>query len=157
MNQHSVNLNDLLRPTTCKECKGKLVYKSLGEYICENCGSIELDEYGKVRLFLEENGSMPAVAIAAATKVPVSIIDQYLREGKLEIPDGSPIYIRCEKCPTEIRYGRFCPNCAANLSKELKSVLVANEIGETPKTKPSSDSSRMRFLQDEVLTRRWNK
>lgn len=140
-------LKDFLRPTNCKKCNERYVYKAFGEYLCPKCGYIEFDEYGKIRKYLEDNGPQPAISISMATKIPVSVINQYLREGRLEIPEGSEIFIQCEICKADIRYGRYCPACAAKLSKEFKSALMPSEIGEEPKRV----KGKMRFIDSEKL------
>ena len=33
--------NELRRPTLCQKCEGVLVYRGIGEYICEECGAVE--------------------------------------------------------------------------------------------------------------------
>lgn len=143
-NKH-ITLNNILKPTFCKKCAGKYIYRALGEYECPKCGFIELDEYGVIRKYLEGKGAQPAVTISMDTGIPVPVIDQYLKQGRLEVPEGSEIYIKCERCNNDIRYGRFCPSCAANLSKEFSSMLTPNEIGETPK----KNTGKMRFLDKE--------
>ena len=129
------------KPTRCKKCGGELEYVALGEYKCRSCGYVEMDDFGKIRTFLAENGPSPAIVINQATGVSLDKINSYLRQGKIEIPEGSNIYIRCENCGTEIRYGRFCPACAAKLSKSLQGI----EIGETPKVK-RANTGKMRFI-----------
>lgn len=129
------------KPTTCPSCGGALEYKSLGEYICKSCRYVARDDFGKVRYFIEKNGPSPAVIISEATGVAIDRINDFLRQGKIEIPEGSDIYIKCEKCGTDIRYGRFCPACAAKLSKQLQGVF---EAGEVPKTK--GQSGKMYFI-----------
>ena len=79
--------------------------------------------------------------IAEATGVPEKTIRQYLRDSMLEIPEGSPIYIKCESCGRDIRSGRWCPSCAAKLSNGLKGTFVG--VGEVPK---DTSSGKMRFL-----------
>lgn len=132
------------RPVICRKCGGRYYYKSLGIYQCDSCGNIEMDDYGKIRTYLDQQGIAPALVISTATGVPVHIIEEHLKDGKLEIPEGSEVYIKCENCGTDIRYGRYCPACAAKLSKELKGMLHLGNVGEIPKEK----QGKMRFLGD---------
>ena len=131
-------------PVICPKCGGRYKNKALGTYECDTCGDIALDDYGKVRAYLDEQGMAPAIVISTATGVPVHTIEGYLRDGKLEIPEGSDVYIKCESCGTEIRYGRYCPSCAAKLAKELKGTIHLGNVGEVPKDK----KGKMRFLND---------
>ncbi|ROR31561.1 hypothetical protein EDD66_101178 [Mobilisporobacter senegalensis] len=142
MNKEKILILDN-KPYLCTKCGSKYEYLSMGVYKCSQCGFITMDDYGKVRTFLDENGPAPAIKISAGTGVPIEIINRFLREGKLEIPDGSDNYIRCEKCgKAEIRYGRFCPACALELSKKIESALKIEDIGEVPKYK----NGKMYFL-----------
>ena len=133
------------RPSVCDKCGGKYKYKAQGIYECEDCRNVMLDDYGKVRVFLETNGNAPAIVISAETGVPVSVIQEYLKDGKLEIPDGSDIYIKCEKCGKDIRYGKYCPSCATQLSKDLQGALHMGNIGEVPKVNKST--GKMRYFE----------
>ena len=130
-------------PQSCDKYGGKCNYKAQGVYECVKCGNTMLDDYGKVRLYLDENGRMPAVVIAAETGVSVSTIQKYLRDGQLEIPDGSSVYVKCEKCGTDIRFGIYCASCAAQLSKDIQGTIHMGNIGERPKNK---GNGQMRFL-----------
>lgn len=130
-------------PASCDKCGGQCKYKAQGIYECTSCGNIMLDDYGKVRVYLEEHGRQPAVIISADTGVPVPVIQDYLRNGQLEIPDGSNFYIKCEQCGTEIRYGRYCSSCAAQLSKDIKGTIHMGNIGEKPKNK---GTGKMRYF-----------
>ncbi|MDE7479075.1 MAG: hypothetical protein K2M91_14235, partial [Lachnospiraceae bacterium] len=55
------------KPVFCSLCRGRMVYVGRGAYKCEKCEHEELDDFGKVRQYLEENGPMPALVIAQAT------------------------------------------------------------------------------------------
>ena len=48
------------KPTKC-ECGGKLFHIGGGKYECEKCGNLVLDDFGKVKQFLEEN-NVPGIA-----------------------------------------------------------------------------------------------
>lgn len=117
----------------CKNCGGTLKETGLEIYICSKCGEEVLSDFGKVKEYIKENGPSNALDISEGTGISIKKIEKYLREGRIEIPEGSDIYITCQGCGAEIRYGRFCPVCAANLKKEFTSALTPGEIGEPPK------------------------
>lgn len=133
------------RPVFCKKCKGKLFYQNGGMYQCQDCGAEELDDFGKIKEFLEENGPAPATEIAEATGIPIEIINLFLKYGRLEILEGSRFYIQCEKCGCALRYGRFCHDCAREITGKLMG--AAYELtGEKPKAGRMKTNDRMRFL-----------
>ena len=131
----------LLEVGRCENCGGILKDAGVGIYVCSQCGHETLSPFGKVKKYIQENGPDNAYNISQGTGVPVSRIDKFLREGRIEIPDGSDCYITCGMCGTDIRYGRYCPTCATKLKKELSSALIATEIGEVPKK-----SGKMRYM-----------
>jgi len=126
----------------CKSCGGRLIYLYSGIYECEDCNRKDMDEFGKVKSYLDKNGPTPAITISEKTGVTIDVINDFLRKGRVEIPEDSPYYIKCEKCGTDIRYGRFCPECVAHLAGAIQAVFVAEDVGERPKTK-----GKMRFLE----------
>lgn len=104
------------------------------------------NNFRKVKEYLQEHGVTPAIIIADNTGVPISVIDKFLRQGRIEIPENEEKYIPCERCGADIRYGRFCPACAAEIGKQLEIHLTYGEIGPTPKQKKEG---KMRFLNKE--------
>lgn len=67
-----------------------------------------------------------------ATGVPQVLIKLFLKKGKLEIPENSKYYLKCEKCGCSIRYGRYCPECVKELAGGIKAVF-SEDAGEKPK------------------------
>lgn len=126
----------------CKQCGGKLSYLYSGIYQCDDCGFQDMDDFGKIKKYIEVNGPSPAIMISKGTGVSMSIIDDYLKQGRVEIPDGSPYYIKCEKCRTDIRYGRFCPDCVRELAGDIKKAFYNEAVGE----KPKEVKGKMRFF-----------
>lgn len=118
----------------CPSCTNQPMKYIYGEtYECPCCGRKELSDFGKVREFLNESGPQPALIISAETGVKINVIEQFLREGRVEIPDGSSIYIKCQICGTDIRYGRYCPDCIMKTTKNLSKAMLSPEVGEKPR------------------------
>lgn len=119
----------------CKFCGGMFHYYGFGYGYCERCTPIDDEMFHRVKDYIWTHGSATMAAVSEATGVSMKQITQYLRDGRLEIPEDSKIFIRCEMCGADIRYGRYCPECAARTAKNLKSALKVDlfEIGEKPK------------------------
>lgn len=83
------NLNKLLReekkPSHCEKCNGPLVFVGGGAYKCKKCGAETLDDFGKIKTFLEKNGPAPAFVIARETGVKKEAIKKYLQNGRIEM------------------------------------------------------------------------
>lgn len=117
----------------CPDCHEKMEYVFGERFICHKCGRIEMSDFGKVKEFIEENGPQPAIAINHATGVSLNYINKLLMQGRIEIPDGSEVYIKCQRCGTDIRYGRFCPECMMRMGNSINGVMSMEEVGERPK------------------------
>lgn len=133
-------------PVKCDICGEKVYYRGCGEFECKSCGKFQYDYFGKVKKYLEEHGPTPSGVISQETGVPQDVISRFLKKGRVEIPDGSSIYIKCEKCGCNIKYGRFCPQCALELATGVKKVL-AEDIGEKPKHVSEEMSGKMHFVK----------
>lgn len=120
---------------TCKFCGGMFRYYGYGYGYCERCTPIDDEMFHRVKDYIWENGTVTMAVASEATGVSMKQITQYLRDGRLEIPEDSKIFIRCELCGTDIRYGRYCQECASRTLKGLTSAIKMDlfEIGETPK------------------------
>ena len=130
----------------CELCHGRMEYTGGGKYRCKSCNAEALDDFGKIKQYLDENGPTPEAIIAHETGISMEKIDSYLRKGMVEITDGSKYYLKCEKCGAFIRCGRYCPECArVEIKKSLK--MSYEDIGERPKKVSDSDvSGKMHFL-----------
>lgn len=142
--KNSKNSRKYERIKLCPICAEPMKYMFGEVFECSKCGKQELSDFGKVREFLDKSGPQPAIIIERETGVPLSVIHQFLREGRVEIPDGSDVYIRCQSCGTDIRYGRFCPECMLKLTKNIGQAMLAPEVGE----KPRMNSGKMHTLEN---------
>lgn len=107
-------------PRVCVICGGVMVYKGVGEYRCEDCNTLDFDDYGKVRLYIEQHKGATALEIEAGTGVTQKTIRQMLRESRLEIAAGSNMYLHCERCKAPIRSGRLCTECEMSQHRLLE-------------------------------------
>ncbi len=107
-------------PRICKECGGVMVFKGVGEYHCEDCGLVDYDDYGKVRLYIECHKGATAAEIEKEVGVSQRTVRRLLKDGKIEIAEGSKSYLRCELCGKQIRSGQFCPECEIKAHRNLE-------------------------------------
>ena len=99
-------------PTICERCGGRLKYLGGGEYKCQSCYRVQLDDYGKVREFLYDyGGSMDADMIAAYTGVSEEKLVEFMRDGKISASKMSPFTLSCERCGRAIASGHYCERC----------------------------------------------
>ena len=47
-------------------------------------------------------------------------VRRLLKDGRLEIAEGSNVYLRCELCGKEIRSGQYCPECEIKVHRNLE-------------------------------------
>lgn len=106
------------RPAQCCVCGGSLVYKGVGEYQCSECHSVEYDDYGKVRLYIEAHNGATSAEISDATGVSQAKIRQMLRDERLEVTPDSVAFLHCEICGIDIRSGKYCASCESKLRKD---------------------------------------
>ena len=131
------------RTKICPDCGINMKYMFGEQFRCPQCGRTELSEFGKVKEFLEKAGPQPAIVISDETGVSLEYVNMLLRQGRIEIPDGSDTYIKCQKCGTDIRYGRYCPDCMLKIAKSVNGVMWMEDVGEKPTRK---DGEEMHYL-----------
>jgi len=130
----------------CELCRSRLQYVGGGRYRCTFCRTEVMDDFGKIKQYLEDNGPTPQAIISKSTGIGMDKIESYLKQGMVEISNGGSCYLKCEKCGCEIRYGKYCPECAKD---DIKSGVKTSyqDIGERPKRDLNSEmSGRMRFI-----------
>ncbi|MCM1264311.1 MAG: hypothetical protein NC313_16495 [Butyrivibrio sp.] len=118
--QDFTDLDVYNRPVKCPKCGGDMVFKGCGEYRCEKCKYVDYDDYGKVRNYVEKHTGVTMAQAADATGVKQKTIRTMLKESRLEVADGSTVYLKCEMCGASIRSGRVCPKCEVAYSKVLE-------------------------------------
>jgi uncharacterized protein YjhX (UPF0386 family) len=107
-------------PKTCEKCEGVLVFVGVGEYHCEKCGNVQYDDYGKVRMYIEQHPGITASEVETATGVAQRTIRRMLKENRIEVTADSKVTMFCEYCGTPIRSGRLCKNCEIKFHRKLE-------------------------------------
>ncbi len=113
-------LTDLHVPQFCEKCGGIMEFRGVGEYKCEQCGFLDYDDYGKVRIGLERFPGMTIAEAEMRTGVSQRTIRKLLKEGRIMLTEDSKVMLSCERCGSRIRYGRFCAKCEKLIKQELK-------------------------------------
>ena len=121
---NALNLNQI--PVVCQRCGGQLQQIARGTYCCVDCGQEEYDSYQKVRNYLDREGPRSVTQIMRATGVPRATIEYFLRDERLEIPEGSSVRLVCRGCGALIRTGVLCDKCKRNSTK----IQVKTNIGD---------------------------
>ena len=137
------------RPTQCSVCSGALVYKGVGEYQCSECQNLEYDDYGKVRLYIEEHNGGTAAEISEATGVTQAKIRQMLKEERLEVTPDSVAFLHCEMCGTDICSGKYCAACETKMHKNALMEKGASHNSQMHGFGPTSrgENGERRFMR----------
>jgi len=135
-------------PRVCKVCGGVMVFKGVGEYQCEDCRAVDYDDYGKVRLYIENHRGATAAQIEQEVGVPQRTIRRLLKDGRIEVAEGSRVLLRCEICGKAIRSGQYCPECEIkvhrNLEAQQREQMHKNEQGYGMEQKASEGQKRFK-------------
>jgi len=135
--------NNYNKPLKCEKCGSRNInYKGVGEYSCGECRFIMYDDYGIVRNYLEKNPGATQSQVARDTKVSKSRISQMLRDDRIEIAEGSAVFLSCEKCGAGIRSGRYCTKCEAEMLKSVVTKHTSKISGGFGKAKTEASGAK---------------
>lgn len=84
-------------------------------------------------------------------------MEDFLKQGRVEIPDGSDVYIKCQRCGTDIRYGRYCPECMMKIAKNIGQAMWSPDLGEKPHNKPDMAGRMHSIGREDVKHRRFGR
>lgn len=146
-----LDISKLNRPTFCSKCGGVMIFKGVGEYKCEECGTVDYDDYGKVRNYIEKNPGATAAAASAATGVSQKSIRGMLKEERLEIAANSASFLKCEVCGAQIRSGRFCKKCETSYHRSIEEQARASRnvsLSGFGAERPKGEDGAKRFTRE---------
>lgn len=134
----------------CRRCRRIFMY-STGPQICDACKKLEDEEFEKVRVFVRDFPGATVQEVSRETQVPTHLIYRFLKEGRLEVSESSPIALQCENCGTRIKSGRFCVTCSKRLANDMISAgrTLKDAYSKSGETLSKEDSKGLRYLHGE--------
>ena len=121
----------------CKRC-GKLHYGT--GRVCPEWLKKEEEKFDFVKKYLKENPASSLIKVSDETGVTVPEIERFLRDGRLEVTSGMGDFLKCTKCGSPIKTGRYCPECEKkvvdNVKTVYKTVVATNPTPDGKKSGP---------------------
>jgi len=128
----------------CRRC-GRMYNYLSGPPICIDCKNADEEIFKKVKEYLYDKPGSSLAQVSMDLDVTVEKIKMFLKEGRLEITEGSNIILECERCGKSIKTGRFCNECQNQVSNDIVGTAVRKiEKREeaSPETKQSGKGLR---------------
>ena len=131
----------------CRGC-GRLFNYISGAFLCPACRDKMEEKFQMVREYIRENPGVGIQQVSEACDVETSQVNQWLREERLELTEGSPLMLACMSCGSLIRCGKYCEKCKANITNGFRSVMRGEQPPVERVTEKKSRDSRMRYLDN---------
>ena len=129
----------------CRKC-GRLFNYVSGPPICMQCREALEAKFQEVKKYIQEHAHASIPEVSEACDVSTNQIQQWLRDERLELCEGSGITLQCEECGASIVTGRYCEKCKANMANRLSDSIRKPEAPKPQPKKDSRDNPKMRFL-----------
>lgn len=114
----------------CISCRRLFNYIS-GEKLCPECKE-EMDKcFADVKEYLYEHKGASIKKVSEEFDIPERTIHRWLKEGRLELSEGSMITLECEGCGANITSGRFCNKCLMNTKKGFQDMLPKKQASDS--------------------------
>lgn len=109
---------------SCYGC-GRLFQYISGSALCPECKKKEEDMFQRVRKYLMKKPGASLYELNRETEVSVVFIEKFIREGRIQVAQESPIRLTCEKCGEPIRTGKLCDTCKKKLMDNINKLKTA--------------------------------
>lgn len=130
--------------SNCPEC-GKIFVKTSTKMVCETCYREDLKRLDTVLNYLKKRSNRQATLqeVEEATKVPVEIIERFIKTGKIRITSLPNFSYPCKQCGARIREGNLCATCLDNLSGKVR---------RSEEIKQAEEEVKQRIIKNETVT-----
>ncbi len=133
---------ELSKPKECDRCGGELKYIGTGQYECVECKDIMLDDYGKVKEYMDESGTASPIAITRNTGVSNDVVEYLVDEGFINVYTGKV----CGSCGPPIDSGRFCKPCTYNMLGGITDAFKEEKAQDAQAVKAQQDAKKKELL-----------
>ena len=111
----------------CKRC-GKIFQYDGVHKICNSCRTEEENDFEKVKEFLRENPKSSINKVSEETGVEKKVIIEFIKNDRLIAEDLEiDVTIKCQRCGTEIKHGKYCDSCVTEMKDEIESLTKKGE------------------------------
>ncbi|WP_227937246.1 TIGR03826 family flagellar region protein [Alkalihalobacillus deserti] len=126
----------------CPKC-GKIFVKALRP-ICQHCYKEQEDQFDKVSTFMrkKQNRMSSIREVHEQTEVELTLIHQFVREGRLQTKSFPNLGYPCESCGEIIKEGRICGGCTANITTGLDNLQKEKEFQERKDAERRAEKSK---------------
>ncbi|MBP3950043.1 TIGR03826 family flagellar region protein [Bacillus suaedae] len=133
----------------CPKCGGIFV-KALRP-LCNNCYREQELQYETVSKFMRKKQNRMATIqeVHAKTEVPIDVLHQFIREGRILATSFPNLGYPCESCGNTIKEGRLCGGCKGNITSGLEAIQKENDFNELKK-KEENKSRAYSSLNDRL-------
>ena len=129
----------------CRKC-GKLFNYVSGPPICMACREALEAKFQEVKDYIRDHSHATLPEVAEACDVSQNQIQQWLKDERLEVTEGSGIALLCENCGEPINSGRFCAKCKSSMADRLNERIRKPEAPKPQPKKDTKENPKMRFL-----------
>ena len=129
----------------CRSC-GKIFNHISGPQLCPGCRSGLEEKFQRVKAYIRENPGAGIREVSENCEVDTSLINQWLRDERLELSETSSLLLNCESCGQPIRSGRYCDKCKMAMSMNFRSVMRGQEPTAPTPARANKDGAKMRYL-----------
>lgn len=138
-----------MEPKNCRRC-GRIFGYVGGIQICDACKRKDEEDFVNVKKYLYENRGASMKEVSEACEVSVEKITRFLKEGRLEIREGTNIVLECESCGKSIQSGRLCANCSKQLERDMTKV-ASDAAAQTQREEEEEEKKKggMRYLKSD--------
>ena len=129
----------------CRKC-GKLFNYVSGPPICMACREALEEKFQEVKAYIQDHVSASIPEVSEACDVSKNQIQQWLKDVRLQLAEGSGITLHCEKCGAAIYSGRFCEKCKNSMANQLHDSIRQPEAPKPQPKKDEKSNPKMHFL-----------